>query len=186
MVCLLWLNFSNIILTSTNIYFRSHINDLIAEIINIKMEITQRLTHCCFTGRKHILYQWSGSLFDYLKYRLVRVVTVISLIPGSFIFLSLTLILFDAFFFLKNKVVVYNKTKTLGEFTTCMYFNLSDHGEWWSRLYWQSLSLEIASSVPFWFVVGVQFILYSELYFILQKYDIAKYQTLSVLDTKEP
>lgn len=71
-ICLLLLNFSNIILTSTSICSNPHIKDLIAKILGIKMEIPQSLTHCCFTGRNHILYQWSRSLFDYLKYRLVR------------------------------------------------------------------------------------------------------------------
>lgn len=36
-----------------------------------------------------------------------------------------------------------------------------------------------------WFVVGVQFIPYSELYISLQKYEIARYHALSGLDTEE-
>ena len=47
------------------------LNNLLIMIVNIKREITQRLTHCCFTGWKLVLCQWSGSLSDRLKSRYV-------------------------------------------------------------------------------------------------------------------
>lgn len=99
-----------------------------------------------------------------------------------------TLMLF--FFSLSNKKIVYNKIKLWGN--SQHYIYTSDyHGEWWSRYggldyigncYFWKLQVQYPLS---WFVVGVQFILYSELYISLQKYEIARYHALSVLDTEE-